>query len=568
MVEFDELLITTGVDALVRIVKQKGRVEIDEASRELKIPVDTLEDWARVLEEEGIIRVQYKLTRVYLIWVTPSEEEIAVERESFYKEKAELEKEIEAVREKIKPQIEEMATLKGSFDKFYKDVYTKLDDMEKRLSPAVVSGAVSEEKFGESIRQIDDMLQNIRLLKDNMKTLQDDVAKMEKSVKESKSAESLENIAKMEAEISSLMAEMTDLKKKMAKETEELTKGVPLPSRTEMKKKFDAVMADFREVKKRNAELREDLRNLQESSEIVGMVGKELKGYEKNAATLKKELSSLSKQADKLFEKSKEVNEKLKGNLDTIERFADSLDIAKTIVTKFPSQKKLSTELKELSKKEKEIEEKTTAVKRLLEMMGGKELGAKRVEDLTRKIDEKLEELRSESETLTTALEKDKSTYLTFQSIKERIVPSIEKYNKEVDRLGSELSKVKESAVEQQKMLKEEAKKFKETVKEKDVGAMVKFAENIKEKKATIDEIKESLGSLADTADNMNKRLVLLSREARLLELRAAGAPPPEAVEREKVMREQLKLTEAEEVEFRRKREELKKLIRKLWEEQ
>lgn len=570
MVEFDDLLVTTGVDALVKLVKDAEKIDIETASKELKIPVDTLEDWARVLEEEGIIRVQYKLAKVYLIWVTPTEEEIAAEKESFMKSKAELQKEIEEVREKIKPHIEEMSTLKNTFDKFYEETYGKLDQMEKKLSSTVVSGAISDEKFENQAEKVNDILQTVKLLKANMKTIKSDVAEMEKSVKKSKSGQSVEKMEKLKGEISSMMSEMADLKKKMAAETTGLTKGVKLPSTAEMKTKFDSIMKDFKDVKRRNAELRDDLRNLEESYEIVGTVGKELKTYEKDAASLKKDLSKLSKQSEKLFTKTKEVNEKLKGNLDTIERFSDSLDIAKTIVTKFPSQKKLSSELKALSKKEKDIEEKTTTVKKLLQMMGGKKVTAKHAMELSKQVDEKLEELRAESEELTEALESDKSTYMTFQQIKERIVPSIEKYNKEVDRLESDLQNIKKNAADQQKMLKEEAKKFKETVKKGEVKSMVSFARDIKDKKKSLDDIKETLSGLADTADNINKRLVLLSREAKLLELRAAKGEitPEEAAKKEKIVKDQIKLTKEEEVEFKRKRAELKKLIQKLWEEQ
>ena len=74
--EFDELLITTGVDALVRLVKQKSKVELEEASKTLNIPSETIEDWSRVLEEEGILRIEYRLTKVYLVWIKPTEEEV------------------------------------------------------------------------------------------------------------------------------------------------------------------------------------------------------------------------------------------------------------------------------------------------------------------------------------------------------------------------------------------------------------------------------------------------------------------------------------------------------------
>jgi len=77
----DDLLISTGVDGLIRFVKERGRVEIGIAAKELKIPARTAEDWAHVLEEEGIITVEYKLTKVYLVWHTPAVKEVEQKRE-------------------------------------------------------------------------------------------------------------------------------------------------------------------------------------------------------------------------------------------------------------------------------------------------------------------------------------------------------------------------------------------------------------------------------------------------------------------------------------------------------
>src|SRR5512136_2487329 len=103
--EFDELLITTGVDALVRLVKRKGKVELEECARLLNIPAATIEEWCRVLEEEGIIEIEYKLTKIYIVWVQPTEAESAAEKESFYKEKKALQKEVEEIKQRLEPDI-------------------------------------------------------------------------------------------------------------------------------------------------------------------------------------------------------------------------------------------------------------------------------------------------------------------------------------------------------------------------------------------------------------------------------------------------------------------------------
>ena len=82
----DELLITTGVDALVRLIKEKGMIELSLAAQLLNIDAVTIEDWAHTLEEEGIIKIEYHLTKVYLAWVQPSAEEIEKEKSLSQKE--------------------------------------------------------------------------------------------------------------------------------------------------------------------------------------------------------------------------------------------------------------------------------------------------------------------------------------------------------------------------------------------------------------------------------------------------------------------------------------------------
>lgn len=60
-------LIETGVDKLVRLVKEKSSVTTQEAGRILGLNNDLIMEWALFLEEEGIINIQYKLTSTVLV---------------------------------------------------------------------------------------------------------------------------------------------------------------------------------------------------------------------------------------------------------------------------------------------------------------------------------------------------------------------------------------------------------------------------------------------------------------------------------------------------------------------
>ena len=59
--------ITTAVDSLVELVNRKGRISLEEASKELGIPENILNEWASFLEEENVISIEYKFTTPFLI---------------------------------------------------------------------------------------------------------------------------------------------------------------------------------------------------------------------------------------------------------------------------------------------------------------------------------------------------------------------------------------------------------------------------------------------------------------------------------------------------------------------
>jgi hypothetical protein len=69
MEEFDEGTITTGIDKFIRILYERRRVELNEASRLLNIPAETIEYWSYVLEGNGLVKINYTLTAVYIEWI-------------------------------------------------------------------------------------------------------------------------------------------------------------------------------------------------------------------------------------------------------------------------------------------------------------------------------------------------------------------------------------------------------------------------------------------------------------------------------------------------------------------
>jgi len=65
----DELVINTDIDRLIDILSQRKRIEIDELERELSIEKKKLKKWLTVLEDEGYLKLEYRLTKIFAVWL-------------------------------------------------------------------------------------------------------------------------------------------------------------------------------------------------------------------------------------------------------------------------------------------------------------------------------------------------------------------------------------------------------------------------------------------------------------------------------------------------------------------
>lgn len=566
--EFDDLLITTGVDALVKLVKQNKKIELNECASLLNIDADTLEDWARVLEEEGIIRVEYRLAKVYLIWVEPTEEQVKEEKEKFQVEKTGLLQEIEKTKTALPEEIKKVQEMKESFDETYAKLARRLEQIEENIAPIIAAGEGLGKINAESSRKISGALSRLDGISAELRDMEKKMKELAEAAGGAESEKALAAIKKKQDEIYRMMSELKEIRRSLREEGAAKTE---LPSAQELKRKFEEMANDFREIKNRNAALREDLIGLKEGSEIVKDVGGSLKTYEKMTAKLQKELAALAEDAESLFDKVKTTEEEVKKSVDAMERFADSLNVAKGIVSRFPSQEKLHAEQERLLKKEKEIEEKMTALKKIVEVAGGTGVKAGEAGELIEKIDKEIENLKEKTFELSDKLEEEKSRYLTFQQVRERIVPAIRSYQNELGKIKEQLEEARKLAEKERGEAEAMLKKGMAKADRKNIEEMAKLANEIKEKKKTMEDIRAAFEELAERADKLNKRVILLSNQAKIIELRSgAVAAETKAAEagkagEEEYLSQQLKLTRKEEEEFAKKREELKKLIEKLW---
>jgi hypothetical protein len=58
--------VQTGVDDLMQLVKDKGRISLSDAAKQLNMPDSTIQAWVDFLVEDHILGIEYKFTTPYI----------------------------------------------------------------------------------------------------------------------------------------------------------------------------------------------------------------------------------------------------------------------------------------------------------------------------------------------------------------------------------------------------------------------------------------------------------------------------------------------------------------------
>ncbi len=74
MIEVDEenFLIVTDIDRLMQLVASQRRVELGKLAKDLRMRPKEVEKWLHILEDEGLIKIEHSLTKVYAVWAGES----------------------------------------------------------------------------------------------------------------------------------------------------------------------------------------------------------------------------------------------------------------------------------------------------------------------------------------------------------------------------------------------------------------------------------------------------------------------------------------------------------------
>ena len=215
-------IIETGVDKLVNLIKQRGKIALADAAVELGVSTTVIQEWVNFLEDEGIISVEYKLTKPFLVERKLTKKEVDEKAKEFSNKKDVFVRKSEVSLSFLQKQESELKKVKGEFDRIKSELGLQLDtvraemkELEKYQQSKMEMQKQIEEQKKDAKAKIDDLTKQITIEQKRYEDLVADVKKeKEELLKEKSEAKSIEESEKI---LNKKLAEFKDMIKQIEK---------------------------------------------------------------------------------------------------------------------------------------------------------------------------------------------------------------------------------------------------------------------------------------------------------------------------------------------------------------
>jgi len=143
-------LLKTGVDRLVSLIKEKKRISVPQAAKELGVSPIVVEEWADFLEEDDIISIDYKFATPWLIDKKLKKEEIIKKVKEFHGKRDIIIRRSESLLSSLNKEGEDITKVRDEFKKIRQDIYSELNNVQGELKEL--------EKYEELKKKVDNQI--------------------------------------------------------------------------------------------------------------------------------------------------------------------------------------------------------------------------------------------------------------------------------------------------------------------------------------------------------------------------------------------------------------------------
>jgi chromosome segregation ATPase len=342
--------IQTTVDKLVGLIKEYHQISVTDAAKKLALPTSTIEEWAKLLEEEHVIGVEYKLGKTLLVTKELSDDEKKKRIGDFEQNKTLFYRKLEAADSYFNELDKKVQSVMSLFGQLESHMEKKLDSINTDI--AQINQA--QQKKEQLDKQILDSKQSAMI---RLREVESHIKDLKLSYDQSFTAAKKELVTDQELLTKSegflhKIKQQEELLQQRLKEVQELSKTIT----TEVQRRQQDLQTTehhISEVKRRHEQIRSQLetehKNLsdlikknQDQEVIVQTLQEQLfakmKATEDSLTKKERELKDVPGKFRELFSKKKEIHDilavisheeiELRSHIETLKRQSKLISIS------------------------------------------------------------------------------------------------------------------------------------------------------------------------------------------------------------------------------------------------
>jgi len=125
--------IKTGADKLVELVSEKKRVLLDDAAKKLGVGKDVVREWAEFLEEDGMVSIDYSLSKVWITEKKITKEDVLTNAKEIISEKDALSRKIDVAISALQDETTGFEDIRKEFSNIQGHIKNEIDVEKKQL---------------------------------------------------------------------------------------------------------------------------------------------------------------------------------------------------------------------------------------------------------------------------------------------------------------------------------------------------------------------------------------------------------------------------------------------------
>ncbi len=578
----DEEEIKTGVDRLIKLLYERKKISLEEASKLLSIPKERLEDWARVLEDEGIVKVDYGLTKTYINWAAGEKTQPA---SGFGSEIPTVSTEAEISRLLARVQIkgEQIKTLEQDYLEIYKSLDPKMLDASANIERLKKLAAARDDAYLRYSRRLEEIRGSLDGIAKSVGATGEQVDSLREKYR--KTEEGMEKIRGEYSEYEKISGRIAQLEKKTQEEASGLLEVIgaarkALSAPDEAQVHMEKLEKTSRELEKLKEELGAHVKHLSDmhleisrDNGAKAVIEKTMQKVDAGAGKIKEELLALEEKARSFGDSAKETLGHIRVQKEELEAILGAEARIRGLFLEAKSANRLVKEteahMAHISASQEEINEQVRQIKEALSLLPSYAARKKKISDAISELSRFQKEIEADvaraheiSQDIKSSAQKREISEVEAE--KKRISSQVLKQFSQVEKLKSEylslfdemsktLSSLDLQIKEQQATLDGQMKKM---------GIVVSKMGDFGSRKNEVKNVLDSLTSLRKEQTKLEGKISALAKKMELQKQEPVPSPKTE----EKI-REEFALSAEEAARFEEKRQKLRNMIDKLWQD-